>query len=247
MIRASSAVVLFAVVVCAAGVVRAQIAGQVASGAAPGSQAAMKVYTNPALHLTFSYPAELGPRDATAVAAVGRRMMLGEDTSPDQDQQSPGQESPGQQKSSGTCMKVLLSVGKDGSGGQESIALFDMDVRCLPAKALRNKKAMDNLLTILTTQGTTALGMMPIEEPMFYEIQGHRVRFAAAQGTPVTKGDLQNSDAQEIAVAATAVSGHVLSWWIQAGDVATYNRLLRSQVDFGAGKAQALFPAGFQE
>jgi hypothetical protein len=146
-------------------------------------------------------------------------------------------------------MKVLLSVGKNGdqAGALARIALFDVDVRCLPAKALRNKKAMDGVLASLATQGTTAMGLMPIEEPMHYEIQGHRVRFAAAQGTPVMKGDLQSADAQVIAVAATAVNGHVLSWWIEAGDLATFNHLLRSQVDFGAGQAQALFPAGFQE
>jgi hypothetical protein len=197
------------------------------------------VYRNAELHLTFSYPADLAPRDAAAVAAVGRRMIYGADAETD----------PAHSKAD-ACMKVLLSVGKNSAGtqpgAQASLTLFDVDMRCLPAKALKNKKTMDGALTGLATQGTTVLGMMPIEEPMHYEIQGHRVRLVAAQGTPVSKTDLQTDGAQLIAVAATAVNGHVLSWVFEANDLATFNQMLASQVDFGVGKPQPLFPAGFQ-
>lgn len=210
--------------------------GQAAAG--PGN----RVYTNAELHLTFSYPDELVPADPATTSAAGQRIIYGEDTAPD----SKPQNSP-------SCAKVLLSVATPGGSapstarGRASIALFDVDLRCLPPKALTNKKAMDNALSNLTSEGTTFMGMMPIEQPLFYQIQGHRVRFAAAQGTPVTRDNLQTADALLIAVVATALEGHVLSWVLQSTDAAAFNRLLKSQVDFGAGKPQPLFPAQFQE
>ncbi len=188
--------------------------------------------------MTFSYPADLEPRDAAAVAGVGRRMIYGADA-----------ESDPEHAKNDACAKVLLSVGRNGSGNpptpEVTMALFDVDLRCLPPKALRNRKTMDQVLVNLATLGTTVMGLMPIEEPMFYEVQGRRVHFCAAQGQPVTKSDLQTADSQLIAVTAMAANGHVLSWLLESNDLTAFNRLLGSQVDFGTGKPQPLFPAKF--
>jgi hypothetical protein len=72
------------------------------------------------------------------------------------------------------------------------------------------------------------------------------MHFSAAQGTPVTMTDLQTGEEQVIGAAAVAVNGHVLGWVIEANDAALFNRLLGSQVDFGGGKGQRLFPARVQ-
>ncbi len=224
-------------------------AGSPTVGTGPAGIAAepTRVYTNPELHLTYWYPTELTPRDASTAKAAGLRLIYGADVDTDPDHPK-----------TDSCTKVLLAVGQDaggnGAGAGESsgarewarVALFDVDVRCLPPQALRKKKVMDAALTNLVGQGTTEMGMMPIEQPTFYDIQGQRAHFCAAQGTPVTKSDLQSGEAEAIGVMAVPVSGHVVSWVIETDNLAMFNRLLASQVDLGAGKPQRLFPAKVQ-
>jgi hypothetical protein len=211
--------------------------GQAAQAPPPASEP-MRVYTNPELHLTFSYPAELTPRDAATVLGAERRMIYGADAATDADHPRD------------MCAKVLLAVGANNAGSGATswarVGLFEVDARCLPAQVLRNKKAMDLTLTNLVRQGTTEMGMMPIEPPMFYDLEGQRMHFSAGQGTPVMTADLQTGEEQVIGAAAVAVNGHVLGWVIEANDAALFNRLLGSQVDFGGGKAQRLFPARVQ-
>ena len=218
-----------------------------ASAAAFGQAAApapaaepMHSYTNPEMHLTFSYPAELTPRDAATALGAERRMIYGTEAATEGDHAKPD-----------TCAKVLLAVGEDSAGSgaagtRASIALFDVNTACYPAKILRDKKAMDLLLRNMTIQATTEMGMMPIEQPMFYDLEGHRMHFRAAQGTPVTAGDLQTGEEQVIGAAVVAVEGHLLGWVLEANDAALFNRLMGSQVDLGGGKAQRLFPARVQ-
>jgi hypothetical protein len=212
--------------------------GQAAHAPSPANEP-MRVYTNPELHLTFSYPAELVPRDAATALGAERRMIYGTAVS-EEDHSKPD-----------TCAKVLLAVGEDNAGSgavgsRASIALFDVNTQCYPAKLLRDWKAMDLLLRNMTIQGTTEMGMMPIEQPMFYDLEGHRMHFCAAQGTPVTAGDVQTGEAEVIGAAAVAIEGHVLGWVLEAKDAALFNRLMGSQVDLGGGTAQRLFPTRVQ-
>lgn len=200
---------------------------------------AVSTYTNPELHLTFAYPAELKPLAASSVAVEGRRMIYGEDTTSDSDSNKLG-----------TCSTPLLALGAgsaagSSTGAEASIALFELDARCVPAKALKNQKTMDPLLRNLTRQAVTFLGMVPIEDSTFYLIQNHRVYFASAQGTPVTRSDVQPSGSELTAAVATWLNGRVLCWMLEADSLQAFNRLLASQVDFGAGKPQALYPRGF--
>lgn len=217
--------------------------GQAGTAAEP-----TRVYKNPELHLTYWYPAELTPQDASTAKAAGLRLIYGADVDTDPDHPK-----------TDSCTKVMLAVGKDaegnGAGAGESsgpdgvwvrVALFDVDVRCLPPQALRKKKVMDAALTNLVGQGTTEMGMMPIEQPTFYDIQGQRAHFCAAQGTPVTKSDLQSSATEAIGVMAVPVGGHVVSWVMETNNLAMFNRLLGSQVDLGAGKPQRLVPVKVQ-
>jgi hypothetical protein len=213
--------------------------GQAASAPSPAS-APMRVYTNPELHLTFLYPAELTTRDTATALGAERRMVYGTNAATEGDHSRPD-----------TCAKVLLAVGEDSAGNgttgtRASIALFDVNAQCYPPKVLRDKKAMDLLLRNFTIQATTEMGMMPIEQPMFYDLEGHRMHFCAAQGTPVTTGDLQTGEEQVVGAAAVAVEGHVLGWVLEANDPVLFNRLMGSQVDLGGGTAQRLFPTRVQ-
>lgn len=202
-------------------------------------RAALKTYTNPELSLTFAYPAELQPLASSSVASEGRRLIYGEDTTSD----SAGSKLP-------ACMTPLLAVGtgaaaESSAGAEVSIALFEVDARCLPAKALKNQKAMDKFLENETQQGVTLFGLAPIEDPKFYLIEGHRMYFASAQGTPVTATDVQTARPELIAAVACSINGHVVSWMLEADSLEAFNRLLTSQVDFGAGKPQALYAGRF--
>jgi hypothetical protein len=144
-----------------------------------------------------------------------------------------------------SCTKVLLSVGKGSerqAGTWVRLGLLDENAQCFPAKVFQNKKATDALLRNLVKQGTTVMGMMPVEQAVSYLVQGHRAGFCGAQGAPVTGGDLQTAGDQLIGVVAAAVDGHVLAWVLETNDPATFNELLGSQVDFGVGKADRLFP-----
>jgi hypothetical protein len=214
---------------------RAVAKGQTGAGTT-GSPAA-RVYSNPEFHLTFSYPAELTPTSAAPLAIVGRRMVYGGDEEGDPDH--PGTD---------TCAKVLLSVGKgnqNGSGASNPwvrLGLLDVSAQCFPAKVFEKKKTIDGLLRNLVKQGTTLMGLMPLEQPAAYEIEGHRANFCAAQGQPVTGSDLQTGGQELIGVAVVAVPGHVVAWVIETSDAAVFNQLLGSPVDFGAGKMERLFP-----
>lgn len=215
---------------------RPQVTGQAASGPPPVASPTNQVFSNAELHLTYSYPAELAPQDSAFAAAIARRMIYGEDAETDY-------------AKARDCAKVLLSVGtgREGSPGPwVRVALVEIGELCAPAKVLQNKKAVQALLANLVKQGTTVMGMMPVERPTVYQIEGHWAGFCAAQGTPVTGQDLQTGQEQLIGVAAVAVDAKILGWVIQTSDAATFNRLLATGVDFGTGKPERLFAGAVQ-
>lgn len=225
-----AAVVLAVIGVLAATMARSQIAGRDGS-AAPGP-VTNHVYSDPELHLTYAYPAELTEHDDAFAGAAGRRMIYGEEAESDAAKAS-------------ACVKVLLSVGagREGSPGKwVRLGLVEVSGQCFPAKVMQNRKAMQILLRNFVRQGTTAMGMMPLDQPARYEIQGHAANFCAAQGTPMTGSDLQTAEPQLIGTAAVAVEGRVVAWVIETNDAGRFNQLLGSSVDFGTGKTERLFP-----
>jgi hypothetical protein len=58
----------------------------------------------------------------------------------------------------------------------------------------------------------------------------------------VTGSDVETGGDQLIGVVVAVVDGHLLGWVLETNDPAMLNRLLGSPVDFGAGKAERLFP-----
>jgi hypothetical protein len=212
-------------------------------------------YINPELHLTFSYPPELRPEDARAIGDRGHLAFYG--TQPGTDPEHIKSEA---------CDKVLFMVGKGSDpkkaeitiargkkkpsievkpdpGG--SIALFEIDNSCIPPKLL---KKPDSMLAGLAHTFIQIPGLKPIGPPLWYEIQGHRVHFAAAQRQPLSKKDNKplSPYPQIVGGFAVEVDGHVLFWMLQSNDVELFNHLLDSQVDFGPKAPQALFPSHLQ-
>lgn len=188
------------------------------------------MWKDPALQLTFSYPAELQPRDAASVGGSG-------------------------------CAKVLLaaSVGADPNqpGASDaapasvrwgSLTLSDMGPECIPPKVLKKSKAVDQMMYGLTGGATQSLGLMPIEQPIGYLLQGNHAYVATAQGEPVSMDVVQPANGAEVlAIIAVHAGNHVLIWRLASDDTNLLNRMLASQVDFGAGSAQALYPGHIGE
>ncbi len=210
-----------------------------AAGQTPGkpSAPAMRTLTDSELHLTFSYPAELTPLDPKAATALGQRILYGEDGASDAKTIKSGE----------GCTKMLLAVGEDGKV-MAQLSLFEIDLSCVPPKAAKNRKLMDQVLRGLASQGNEVLGMTPLDDPVGFLLEGHHAFFAASQGTPVSSGALQNGEAQVTATVAVAVEGQdklpkILAWHVVSSDSALFNRLLASPVDLGTGQAQPLFAA----
>lgn len=211
----------------------------VAAAQTPGkpSAPAMRTFSDSALRLTFSYPAELTPMDPKTASALGQRILYGEDVAGDA----------AKAKSGTGCTKTLLAVEEEGKA-RAQLSLFEVDLSCIPPKAAKNRKLMDQVLRGLASQGNEVLGMTPMDEPVGFLLQGHHAFFAAAQGTPVSSGALQNGEAQVTATIAVEVEGEdkqprILAWHVVSSESALFNRLLASPVDLGTGQAQPLFPA----
>jgi hypothetical protein len=210
-----------------------------APAAAPQTPA-MQVFTDAELHLTFRYSAELQPMDAKALAEATNNSRFGTDSGENTDAPQ-----------TGACSKALLSVGKvtQGPHGQAwgILSMLDIGPGCIPPKALKSKKAMDALLKPLVTGGTQVLGMMPLGTETAYVIQGRKVHFAGAQGQPVARSDLQPGEqTQTVAHFAVALGDHIVVWKVESNNSGLLNRMLASQVDFGDGPPQPLFPGQLQ-
>ncbi len=210
----------------------AQISGQASSGGPATAPPGFQAWSNAELHLTYLYPAELAPADGAFAVTAARRMIYGDADS--------------DTAKADTCAKVLLSVGKgnEGKGAWIRLGLVDVNGQCFPPKALQSKKTTQKLLRNLVSQGTTVMGMMPVEQPALYQIEGHWASFSAAQGEPVSKSDLQTGEQQVLGLAAVQDGGHIVCWVMETNDEAMFNRLLGSGVDFGTGKPERLFSGG---
>jgi hypothetical protein len=193
------------------------------NAAAPGSLP-MRTIHDAELPMTFSYPAELQPRDAAPPA------------------------------SGNSCSKTLLVAGLGQDPNQENATspahggsarwatLTLTDSGCIPPQVLKKTKSLDQVLSAMAGGPTQTLGLMPMEQPLGYLLEGHRAYLAAAQGEPVSSDALQPENGAEVlAVVAVSVKDHILLWRMASNDPNLLNEMLASQVDFGTG-AQALYP-----
>ena len=211
-----------------AAVVMLASAGSAQNAGAPGSTGKpMRTFRDAELPLTFSYPAELQPRAAGTPQAGGN-----------------------------SCSKTLLVAGIGQDPNEESAAssgaaqagsarwasLTLTDTGCVPPRVLKKTKVLDEMLSGMTSGPTETLGLMPMEQPVGYLLEGRHAFLAAAQGEPVSSSDVQPPNGAEVlAVVAVSVKDHILLWRMASNDPNLLNEMLASRVDFGTG-AQALYP-----
>lgn len=195
--------------------------------AQPGAQSAPpRTYANPALQLTFSYPAELVPSASGSGTACSRVLLnaaLGTDPN---------------RNASDTASSAASA-----SDRWATLTLSDTVPACIPAQALRKTKIMDRMLSSLAGGPTQVLGLVPMQPPFGYLLLGGHAFLAAAQGQPVSPTGLQPANGDEVlAIIATRVRDHVLVWRMASNDVDLLNRMLASRIDVGTGPPQPLYP-----
>jgi len=207
----------------------AQTANQKSGSGTATAPPGFQVYSNSAVHLTYTYPAALTPIDGAFAAAATQRMIYGEDATTNQ--------------RADRCVKVLLSVGsgREGKGTWVRLGVTEVNGQCFPAKVLQKKKATQALLVNMVRQGTTLMGMATPGEPAGYLIEGHWASFGGAEGQPVSNSDVQTAEQQILGLVAVQAEGGFLIWVIETNDASAFNSLLGSGVDFGAGKPEELF------
>lgn len=192
----------------------------------------MQTWTNPDLHLTFTYPADLKPMDSKTLPGAARNAVYSDDPDSESDDLLTGR-----------CSRVLLAVGASGGGTWGSILISEIDAGCIPPKALKSRGTMDRFLNPMVSSGTQILGMAPVVSAMTYPLGDHRAHFAESEGQPVVKGDVQpNGPEQTLAVLAVQVNDRIVSWKIESNNPSLFSRMLASRVDFGNGTPMALFP-----
>lgn len=196
-----------------------------AQTAAPLRTPSVRTFSDPALHLTFSYPAELQPQPLSSDDDAGCSSILltaAMGTDPNQ----PG-----------------ADQGQPPSAKWATLAISEMGPDCIPPRALKKIKIMDQMLAGMAGNATQALGLMPMEQPFGYLVEGHHIYLSAAQGSPVVASQLQPANGKEVlAVLAAQVGNHVVTWRIVSNDTGLVNRILTSHVDFGLGTPQPLYP-----
>ncbi len=198
--------------------------GLSAQTASAPSSPPMRTIHDAELPMTYSYPAELQPKEAVPAA------------------------------SGNGCSKTLLVAGIGQDPNEESAtgpaqagsarwaSLMLTDTGCIPPQVLKKTKVLDQMLSGMAGGPTQTLGLMPMEQPLGYLLEGHHAYLAAAQGEPVSSNALQPANAAEVlAVVVVSVKDHILVWRMVSNDPNLVNEMLASQVDFGTG-TQALYP-----
>jgi hypothetical protein len=198
--------------------------------ASQAQTAPMHTWKDPGLQLTFSYPGELQPRDAASAGGNGcAKVVLAAGLGADPNEPSAADTAPA-------------------SANWASLSLSDMGPECIPPQALKKTKVMDQMMYGLTGGATQTLGLMPMEQPIGYLLQSRHAYVAAAQGEPVSSDGLQPANGAEVLVViAVHIDDHVLIWRLASNDANLLNRMLASQVDFGGGAPQALYPGHIGE
>jgi hypothetical protein len=225
----------------------------VATAKASADVAKDAVYRNDGGELAFFYPSDLVLGDANAVADRGHRAIYGNEP-----------ESDPEHTKSEKCMHFLmmadlpeaaspttLTLGESGKSPVQivpspsgSILLAEIDRTCLPKKM--SSKDTNDALGNMASIAQKMPGMTPIDQQMWYEVDKHKVHFSAAHGrlssNPQGGRKIESAEEQAVATLSVENNGHYVMWMIMSNDLATFNRLLASKVQFGGGPVVLLYP-----
>jgi len=206
------------------------------------------MYTNHDIGFSFSYPAELNAESAESLAAKWKRAT---------DKSDP------KYKASDACTHILFHADrKDKPGVGASISIYgegyspkaeitvpvsgsvtitEMNQQCLPAEF---KGREDEVLSAFASGVGEEPGMKLIGQPMWYEVEGHKVHAGIAKdaGNSTKSTSPAALPADYLADVAVNVGGHLVLFMFETPDLYSLNKLVHGAVQFGGGKSKPLLP-----
>jgi hypothetical protein len=204
-------------------------------------------YTNNDIVFSFSYPAELHAESAESLAAKWKQAT---------DKSDP------KYKASDACTHVLLHAErKDEPGVGASITIYgeghspkteitvpvagsviitEMNQQCLPAEF---KGREDEILSAFASGVGEEPGMKLIGQPMWYEVEGHKVHAGIARSAGSAKStDPTVPPTDYLADVAANIGGHLILFMFEAQDLYSINKLVHGTVQLGNGEPKPLLP-----
>jgi hypothetical protein len=205
-------------------------------------------YTNSEIGFSFSYPAELHAQSAESLAAKWKQAT---------DKSDP------KYKATDACTHVLLHAErKDEPGVGASIAIYgeghspktvitvpvagsvtitEMNQQCLPAEF---KGREDEVLSAFASSVGEEPGMKLIGQPMWYEVEGHKVHAGKARSAENSAKSTNPTapPTDYLASATVNIGGHLMIFMFETQDLYSLNKLVHGTVQFGSGESKPLLP-----
>jgi len=225
----------------------AQMAQPVLSPHTPSDKKVPVVYTNNDIGFSFSYPAELHAESAESLAAKWKQATNNSDP---------------KYKASDACTHVLFHAerksklgdagpsitiyGDDHSPKTEitipiagSVIITEMNQQCLPAEF---KGREDEILSAFASAVAEEPGMKLIGQPMWYEIDGHKVHAGIAKSVSTKDASSAAPATDYLVDVASNISGHLVIFMIEAQDNYSLNKLVHGMVRLGNSEPKPLLP-----
>jgi len=208
------------------------------------------------LNFAFEYPADL----------VAKKLPSADEQHKATAERQPANEDPAYKKAD-NCTQVVLQAERHddpehatgtiafyGNGRKPefeinptihaSVTISELDVACIPQE-FRGRE--DEVASGLALSVIQAKDLKQIDQPLWYDVDKHKVHLAAAMGpTNVPDKDGKQADPTKtryVAGVATVINGTLTLWMFEANDVDYFNRMLRGDILFGNDKPLPLFPA----
>jgi hypothetical protein len=120
------------------------------------------------------------------------------------------------------------------------ITISRIGVECMPAAY---QSQVDDVATTMARDRD----LRPIDQPIWYEISGARIHFAAGENASAENPTTAASDPQAkprwVGSAAFVWKGNLVSIVIESNDLAFFNRMLHGKITLGTNKPAPLFAA----
>jgi hypothetical protein len=214
------------------------------------------VYTNTDIGFSFTYPAELHSESAESLAEKWKQATNKSDP---------------KYKASDACTHVLFHAEQKGKPGEPgifltihgedhspkteitipvtgSVIITEMNQQCLPAEF---KGREDEVLSGFASSVGEEPGMKLIGQPMWYEVEGHKIHAGVAKSIPnsvsANDGDHAASRTDYLVDIASNINGHLVIFMIEAQNRYSINKLIHGAMRFGNNEPKPLLPLNITE
>jgi hypothetical protein len=211
-------------------------------------------YTNNDIGFSFGYPAELHVESVESLAIKWKRAT---------DKSDP------KYKATDACTHVLFHAERKDKPGDTgalftiygeghsskteitipvtgSVTITEMNQQCLPAEF---KGREDEILSGFASAVGEEPGMKLINQPMWYEVEGHKIHAGVAKSIPDSAKDSDRaaSPTDYLVDIASNINGHLVIFMIEAQDRYSINKLIHGAIRFGNNEPKPLLPLNITE